>query len=200
LRKPLSLLLADTDGATTATGGLGVLTTDTETPVVTETAVRADLLEALEILTVLAVETVGKDLVVLAIDDIALSVQEPGGDLVLGRVLEDGDNALEFFGGKFTGTLVEVNIGLLADQVGVTATDTLDLGQGVHDLLLAVNIGVEQTKDVLEVRLLAGHERCEKKPSQPNFLAIEWYSMNRYVRDPTSSRCLFCSVLFRCHS
>lgn len=56
--------------------------------------------------------------------------------------------------------LVEVNIGLLADQVGVTATDTLDLGQGVHDLLLAVNIGVEQTQDVLEVRLLAGHERC----------------------------------------
>ena len=105
LRKPLSLLLADTDGATTATGSLGVLTTDTETPVVTETTVRADLLEALEILTVLAVETVGKDLVVLAVHDIALSVQEPGGDLVLGGVLEDGDNALEFFGGKFTGTM-----------------------------------------------------------------------------------------------
>lgn len=56
--------------------------------------------------------------------------------------------------------LVEVDIGLLADQVGVTATDTLDLGQRVHDLLLAVNIGVEQTQDELEVRLLAGHERC----------------------------------------
>lgn len=39
--------------------------------------------------------------------------------------------------------LVEVDIGLLADQVGVTATDTLDLGQRVHDLLFAVNIGVE---------------------------------------------------------
>ena len=56
--------------------------------------------------------------------------------------------------------LVEIDIGLLADQVGVAATDTLDLGQGVHDLLLAVNIGVEQTQDELEVRLLAGHERC----------------------------------------
>ena len=56
--------------------------------------------------------------------------------------------------------LGEVNIGLLADQVGVTATNTLDLGQGDHDLLLAVNIGVEQTQDVLEVRLLVGHERC----------------------------------------
>ena len=57
--------------------------------------------------------------------------------------------------------LVEVDIGLLADQVGVAATDTLDLGQGVHDLLLTLNIGVEETQNVLEVRLLAGHERCE---------------------------------------
>lgn len=61
--------------------------------------------------------------------------------------------------------LGEVDIGLLADQVGVTATDTLDLGQRVHDLLLAVNIGVEQTQDELEVRLLAGHERCYRQIS-----------------------------------
>lgn len=61
--------------------------------------------------------------------------------------------------------LGEVDIGLLADQVGVTATDTLDLGQRVHDLLLAVNIGVEQTQDELEVRLIAGHERCYRQIS-----------------------------------
>lgn len=61
--------------------------------------------------------------------------------------------------------LAEVDIGLLADQVGVTATDTLDLGQSVHDLLLAINVGVEQTQNELEVRLLAGHERCNRKKS-----------------------------------
>jgi hypothetical protein len=105
LRKGLALLLADTDGAATAASGLGVLTTDTETPVVTETAVRADLLQALEILTVLAVKTVGEGVGVLAVNDVALSVEEPGGDLVLGGVLEDGDNTLEFFGGKFTSTI-----------------------------------------------------------------------------------------------
>lgn len=44
--------------------------------------------------------------------------------------------------------LVQVDIGLLADQVGVSATDTLDLGQGVHDLLLSVNIGVQKTQDL----------------------------------------------------
>lgn len=56
--------------------------------------------------------------------------------------------------------LAEVNIGLLADQVGVTTTNTLDLGQGVHDFLFAIDVGVEQTDNVLEVRLLAGYERC----------------------------------------
>jgi hypothetical protein len=56
--------------------------------------------------------------------------------------------------------LAEVNVGLLADQVGVTTTNTLDLGQGVHDLLLSIDVGVKQTDDVLEIRLLAGYERC----------------------------------------
>jgi hypothetical protein len=82
-----------------------VLTTDTETPVVSETAVGADLLEALEILTELGVDTVGKNVRVLAIDDIALSIDEPRGDLVLGRVLEDSDDSLELFRGELTSAM-----------------------------------------------------------------------------------------------
>lgn len=54
---------------------------------------------------------------------------------------------------KLSRALVQVDIGLLADEVGVAATDTLDLGEGVDNLLLAVNVGVEQTQDELEVRL-----------------------------------------------
>jgi len=107
---------------------------------VAETSVGTDLLQSLEIVTELGVDTVGEDLEVLAVDNVALSVEEPRGDLVLGGVLDDGDNALELFRGEFTSTLGEVDIGLLADQVGVAATDTLDLGQGVHDLLLAINL------------------------------------------------------------
>lgn len=80
-----------------------MLTTHAETPVVTETTVSADLLEALEILTELGVDTVGEDLAVLAVDNVALPVEEPGGDLVLGGVLDDGNNALKLFGGKLAG-------------------------------------------------------------------------------------------------
>lgn len=45
--------------------------------------------------------------------------------------------------------LVEVHVGLLADQVGVPPTNTLDLGQGEHDLATALDVGVEQTQNVL---------------------------------------------------
>ena len=54
-----------------------MLTTDTEAPVVTETTVSADLLQALEIITELGVNTVGENLRVLAINDIALTIEEP---------------------------------------------------------------------------------------------------------------------------
>lgn len=73
------------------------------------------------------------------------------------RVLDDGDNAFEFFASKLTGAvfrcqlfrlfafdlmvlcipLVEVDVGLLAHQVGVALAHTLDLGQGEHDFLPA---------------------------------------------------------------
>ena len=81
------LLLGDTDGFSLVSGGLGVLTSDTETPVVTEPTVGPDLLESLKILTQLVVEDVGHDLGGLAVLDVALPVQEPVGDLVLTGIL-----------------------------------------------------------------------------------------------------------------
>lgn len=47
--------------------------------------------------------------------------------------------------------LVEINVRLLADQVRVPTTNTLDLSQSVHDLLLAFDIGVKKPKDELEI-------------------------------------------------
>ena len=47
-----------------------------------------------------------------------------------------------------------VNLSLAADEGGVTATATTDGGQGEDDLLTTVDVGVENTQDVLETRLL----------------------------------------------
>jgi len=129
-----------------------------------QTSVALDLLQSLKILTELGVNTVGQDLRVLAINDISLPVKEPDWDLVLSWVLDDGDNALKLFGSKLTGTLVKVDIGFLANQVGVSATYTFDFGEGIHDFLLSINVGVEETQDELKVRLLTGHERHAGQP------------------------------------
>ena len=129
----------------------------------TKTTVRTDLLQPLEVITELRVDAVGQDLRVLAINDVPLPVQEPRRDLELRRVLDDRDNALELIRVKLAGAihrqphdrlqqahapLVEVNVRLLADDVRISTTDTLDLRQGVHDFALAVDIGVKQTENV----------------------------------------------------
>jgi hypothetical protein len=47
--------------------------------------------------------------------------------------------------------LVMVHLCLLADQVGETASYTRHLGQGIHYLDATIDVGVENTQDVLEV-------------------------------------------------
>ena len=64
----------------------------------TQTTVSPDLLQALEIITELGVDAVSENLGVLAVDNVALTIEEPGWDLVRGGVLDDGDNTLELIG------------------------------------------------------------------------------------------------------
>lgn len=60
-----------------------------------KTTVGTDLLQPLQIVTELGVDAVGKNLRVLAVDNVLLPVQEPSGNLKLGGVLDDGDQSLE---------------------------------------------------------------------------------------------------------
>jgi hypothetical protein len=69
---------------------------------VTQSTMRADLLQAFEIITHLRIDAVGKDLGALAVDDVSLPVQEPGGDFELCRVLDDCNEALKFIGVKLS--------------------------------------------------------------------------------------------------
>ncbi len=58
--------------------------------------------------------------------------------------------------------LVEVDLSLLADNVGETAPNTADGCQGKHDLLLAIDVGIEHTQNVLEA-VLCHQGLCTKK-------------------------------------
>ena len=103
---PAGLLLGShTDGASAPTGGLGVLTPDLDAPVMTETAVVADLLQTLQILTQLRVQLRRHQLAVSACFVIFLSVQEPVGHLEGTRVGHHLHQVFDFFLAEFAGTV-----------------------------------------------------------------------------------------------
>lgn len=79
-----------------------MLAPDPQSPVVPQTPVRTNLLQTLQILTQLAVHAVGQHLAVLAIHNVALTIEKPRGDFVLGRILNDSDDSLKFFRSNFT--------------------------------------------------------------------------------------------------
>jgi len=105
----LFLLGGDTNSLAFAAAGLSMLTAHLESPEVTKTSVRTDLLQALNILTELVIESVGNELGVVTIVVVLLSVQEPVGDLVLTRVLEDSDQTLNLLRLQLTGAVNDRN-------------------------------------------------------------------------------------------
>jgi len=98
----LTTLFRDTNGLSATTRRLGVLTPNTESPVVSETTVSTDLLQTFKVVTELGVNTVGKDLVVLSVNNIPLPVKEPCWNLELRRVLDDSNNSLKLIRVEFS--------------------------------------------------------------------------------------------------
>mmetsp|Transcript_3399 Transcript_3399/g.6047 ORF Transcript_3399/g.6047 Transcript_3399/m.6047 type:complete len:184 (-) Transcript_3399:157-708(-) len=131
-----------------------VLSSHANTPPVTKTTVCADLLHPLNIITKLSVEVLCKDLGIFTRLEILLPVKEPKWDLELTRVLNDGNKLFNFIGGKFSGTLIDVDLSLFADKIGETTSETLNLCQAEDDISLALNVSVKNTQDVLELSSL----------------------------------------------
>ena len=50
--------------------------------------------------------------------------------------------------------LFEIDICLFAKDIGISATNTLDFSQCVHDFTLAINVSVEKTKNVLDKAMI----------------------------------------------
>jgi hypothetical protein len=112
-----------------------MLTTDAQVPEMTETAMEADLLHALKVLAKLDIDNVRHNVEVLAIGTVLLTIQEPVWDIELTRVLDHSNDSLNLVVGELTSALVKIDLSLLQDKVGETATYTTNLGQSKHNLV-----------------------------------------------------------------
>lgn len=74
-----------------------------------------------------------------------------------------------FLIGALAGTLGQVDVGLLQDDVGVTTAHTLDGGHGEHNLALAIDVRTHDTQDVLE--LLGKGERLAKTQTNTHIVS-----------------------------
>ena len=131
-----------------------MLSAHANVPPVTQTAVRANLLEAFEIVTQLGGNVLRKDLAVFASSEIFLTIQKPNRDLELTRILDDGHQLFNLIRGQFAGPDCDVNFGLLANQICKTTTNTGNFGQSKDDIALSFNVGIENTQNVLKLGAL----------------------------------------------
>ena len=164
-----SLLLGNTESLSSTAGGLGLLTTNLDTEIVTETSVLTGLLHALEIFTETSVNHVGDELRIGTVSDAALSVEEPGRNVVLLGLGNNIGNLINILLSKLTSALVKVNLGNLEYQNGETTTKTLDDSQGEGGFLLSLNVCVLHTQNVHEVIRFGDNEarlKCGKIHSQ----------------------------------
>jgi hypothetical protein len=60
--------------------------------------------------------------------------------------------------------LSQVHVGFLAYNIRVASTNTFNGGQSVHNFLFAINIGIEQTNNMLEVGLITDSQSLQKCP------------------------------------
>ena len=79
-----------------------MLPSHTQAPVVSKSTMRPNFFQSFQVIAKLWVDSIGKNLGILPINDVLLSVQEPSGDFELGRVLDDSHKSLEFIGVEVT--------------------------------------------------------------------------------------------------
>jgi len=177
LRLACSLLSGDTESSSGSACGLGLLTSNLVAPEVSQTSVSSDLLESLQVLSELGINTVRDELRPCALTDISLSIEEPLGNVVvsgLGKNVVDLINVLflQFSSSipskmvrmimcklNFLLPLVKVDLSDLEDEVGESSANTLDSSQGKHGLALSLDVCVLDSENVNELFSLDQVER-----------------------------------------
>merc|ERR1719454_2560101 len=112
-----------------------VLSTHADAPIVAKSTMQAASLHPLKIFTQRLIQEVCVLLASFPIFHVTLFVQHPRRNLELERIADHCHDFVDLVRREFSGSLVQVDVAFLANDVGEASTDTLDSGQRKHDLL-----------------------------------------------------------------
>jgi|TARA_B110000259_G_scaffold140480_1_gene158221 hypothetical protein len=150
-QKTRSLLSGNTEGLTASTGGLGSLSSNLVSPVMSETSMVLGLSHSLKILSHHGIEIVGDKLGPATVLWVLLSVEEPFWDVVVNWSSDDVVNSLDLFLVHLSGSFVAVNLSDFEDEDGESSTETSDLSKTEWSLLFTVDVCVLDSKNVNEL-------------------------------------------------
>ena len=119
-----------------------MLPSDLESPLVSNTFVTSDFIKSFNIFSELGFENVRCDLEVLAFLVVLLSVEEPSGDSVSFRVVDDVCDTVALCFSQLAGSESGVDSENLADEESKSPSDTLDLVESVRNGSLTIDVGV----------------------------------------------------------
>jgi hypothetical protein len=131
-------------------GCFGVLPSYLEAPFVSDTLVASDLVQSFNVFSQLCFKNVGCDLQVLAFLVILLSVQKPSRYAVSFRVGDNVGDTITLGFSQLTGSEPGVDSEDFADEESKSSSDTFDFIESVWDCAFPVDVGVENTVDMLE--------------------------------------------------
>ena len=109
------------------------------------------LSHSLEIHSHFGIELIGNKLGVCSCSWVSLSVEEPLWNVVVSWSGKNVIDGLNFIISDLASSLINVDLGDLEDQESKSSTDTSDLSETEGHLLFTVQVGVQDTKNVLEV-------------------------------------------------
>lgn len=110
------LLALISNGGSVSSGTLGVLSADLEAPPMSETSMKSDLLDSLDVFSESGVEVGRGDLAEFTVLEVKSLVKEPLGESITLRLAHNLGDALDLLVGHFTGADVKRDTSLLAKK------------------------------------------------------------------------------------
>ena len=141
----------DTNSFSSTACGFGVLTSNFKPPFMSKTTIGSHLEKSFNIFSQFGFQDVGSHLKVLSFFIIANSVQEPSRDTLSFRVINKIGDLIALLLIKFSSSDSRVDSEDLADEESKSSTNTFNLFKSIRDCPLAVDVGVEDTMDVLKI-------------------------------------------------
>ena len=148
---PRSLLSGNTEGLTASTGGLGSLSSNSVTPVMSETSMVLGFSHSLKILSHIGIQVVGDELGPGSALWVLLSVEEPFWDVVISWSGDDVVNSLDLLFVHLSGSFIAVNLSDFEGEDRKSSTKTSDLSKTEWSLLFTVDVCILYSENVYEL-------------------------------------------------